>query len=161
MEDRTSTPIANVSSPGTREYASFLLAARGDLARRVSPAQRAVLELLLTGVSESDIATTLGRSKHTIHDHTKSIYQALQVNSRVELVLLFTHIGGGAATARSAVPDESPSAPLGAASATLPGGVSTIEGRPTTPTTPTKPTATNGEVLRATPIPFRGSPLGA
>ncbi len=70
----------------------MILASRPDLAKRVSPAQRAVLELLLTALSEPEVAEVLGRSKHTIHDHTKSIYQALKVNSRVGLVLLFTQL---------------------------------------------------------------------
>lgn len=70
----------------------MILASRPDLAKQVSPAQRAVLELLLTSLSEPEIAEVLGRSKHTIHDHTKSIYQALKVNSRVGLVLLFTQL---------------------------------------------------------------------
>ena len=77
---------------GTREFAALVLASRPDLAEQVSPAQRAVLELLLTSLSEPEIASVLGRSKHTIHDHTKSIYQTLKVKSRIGLVLLFAQL---------------------------------------------------------------------
>jgi DNA-binding CsgD family transcriptional regulator len=49
-----------------------------------------VLELLLDGHTEPQIGEILGRSRHTVHDHTKAIYAALGVTSRVQLVLLFT-----------------------------------------------------------------------
>lgn len=67
-----------------------LIASRPDLARLVSPAQHRVLEFLLEGLTEPQIAAKLSRSRHTVHDHTKAIYQALNVNNRVQLVLLFS-----------------------------------------------------------------------
>ncbi|MBI1189555.1 MAG: hypothetical protein GC200_02595 [Tepidisphaera sp.] len=63
---------------------------RPDLLRRVSDAQRKVLDLLIVGCTEPQIAERLGRSKHTVHDHTKAIYAQLGVKSRVHLVLLFS-----------------------------------------------------------------------
>jgi len=74
--------------------------ARPDLLRQVSDAQRKVLELLLVGCTEPRIAERLGRSKHTVHDHTKAIYAQLGVNSRVQLVLLFSRPPAGDAAAR-------------------------------------------------------------
>lgn len=67
-----------------------LAAQRPDLLEKVSDAQRVVLELLLEGQTEPQIAEQIGRSRHTVHDHTKAIYAALGVNNRVLLVLLFS-----------------------------------------------------------------------
>jgi DNA-binding NarL/FixJ family response regulator len=67
-----------------------LAQSRPELTAKVSPAQLRVLELLLDGHTEPQIGEILGRSKHTVHDHTKAIYQALGVTSRVQLVLLFS-----------------------------------------------------------------------
>lgn len=69
-----------------------LAAKRPDLLEKVSDAQRAVLELLLEGQTEPQIAEKIGRSRHTVHDHTKAIYAALGVNNRVHLVLLFSQV---------------------------------------------------------------------
>jgi DNA-binding NarL/FixJ family response regulator len=74
----------------TRSLGSTLIASRPDLARLVSPAQHRVLEFLLEGLTEPQIASKLSRSRHTVHDHTKAIYSALNVNNRVQLVLLFS-----------------------------------------------------------------------
>jgi DNA-binding NarL/FixJ family response regulator len=49
-----------------------------------------VLELLLSGLTEPQIADKLSRSKHTVHDHVKAIYATLGVSGRVPLVLLFS-----------------------------------------------------------------------
>jgi len=64
--------------------------ARPDLLAHVSTAQQRVLELLLAGLTEPQIAERIGRSRHTVHDHTKAIYAALRVSNRVQLVLLFS-----------------------------------------------------------------------
>lgn len=67
---------------------------RPDLLRVVSEAQRRVLELLLVGLTEPQIAEQIGRSRHTVHDHTKALYAILGVSSRVQLVLLFSRPPG-------------------------------------------------------------------
>ena len=67
-----------------------IAAARPDLLAFVSTAQQRVLELLLAGLTEPQIAERIGRSRHTVHDHTKAIYAALRVSNRVQLVLLFS-----------------------------------------------------------------------
>jgi DNA-binding NarL/FixJ family response regulator len=69
---------------------SEIAASRPDLTRLVSAAQLKVLSLLLAGLTEPQVAQRVGRSRHTIHDHTKAIYAALGVSSRVQLVLLFS-----------------------------------------------------------------------
>ena len=66
-----------------------MVRARPDLANRLSDAQLRVLEFLLEGHTEPKIAEFVNRSRHTVHDHTKAIYQTLGVNGRVQLVLLF------------------------------------------------------------------------
>ncbi|MCX5690125.1 MAG: LuxR C-terminal-related transcriptional regulator [Planctomycetota bacterium] len=67
-----------------------IAAGRPDLMGRVSNAQARVLEFLLAGLTEPQIAEKIGRSRHTVHDHTKAIYSSLNVNNRVQLVLLFS-----------------------------------------------------------------------
>lgn len=67
-----------------------IAASRPDLLMKVSDAQRRVLDLLLAGLTEPQIALKLARSRHTVHDHTKAIYASVGVSSRVQLVLLFS-----------------------------------------------------------------------
>jgi DNA-binding CsgD family transcriptional regulator len=55
--------------------------------QRLSGLQRRVLHLLLTGLSEKEVAVQLGR--RTIHYHVREIYRALKVNSRAELMARF------------------------------------------------------------------------
>ena len=73
----------------TRQGAA-IAGARPDLLGKLSPAQARVLELLLAGITEPQIAARIERSRHTVHDHTKAIYSALGVSNRVQLVLLFS-----------------------------------------------------------------------
>ncbi|MCC6950451.1 MAG: helix-turn-helix transcriptional regulator [Phycisphaerales bacterium] len=73
----------------TRQGAA-IAGARPDLLGRLSPAQARVLELLLAGITEPQIAAKIDRSRHTVHDHTKAIYSTLGVSNRVQLVLLFS-----------------------------------------------------------------------
>lgn len=86
----TTSSSADVADGSARSLGSTLIASRPDLARLVSPAQHRVLEFLLEGLTEPQIAAKLSRSRHTVHDHTKAIYSALNVNNRVQLVLLFS-----------------------------------------------------------------------
>jgi DNA-binding CsgD family transcriptional regulator len=55
----------------------------------LSDAQRRVLELLLRGRSEKEVAAKLNLSPHTVHNHVKEIHRRLGVNSRGELMALF------------------------------------------------------------------------
>ena len=58
---------------------------REGLLAALSPMRRKVAPLLASGRSESEIATVLGRSRHTVHEHAKAIYAEWGVNSRYEL----------------------------------------------------------------------------
>lgn len=81
-------------APKTADEASTagarLAAGRPDLVARLSSAQEKVLSHLLEGLTEPQIAGRIGRSRHTVHDHTKAIYAALNVRNRVQLVLEFS-----------------------------------------------------------------------
>jgi DNA-binding CsgD family transcriptional regulator len=64
------------------------------LLERITPAQRLIAPLLAQGLAESEIARRLGRSRHTVHDHTKAIYRAWGVGSRFELRDLWSGASG-------------------------------------------------------------------
>lgn len=55
--------------------------------KRLPVTQLVVLSLLLDGLSEAEAGARICRSKHTVHDHVKRLYQVLKVNCRVELGL--------------------------------------------------------------------------
>lgn len=48
--------------------------------------EQIILQHLLLGKSVREIATELGRSPHTVHDHVKSLHRKLNASSRGELV---------------------------------------------------------------------------
>lgn len=48
--------------------------------------EQTILNHLLMGKSVREIATELGRSPHTVHDHVKALHRKLGANSRGELV---------------------------------------------------------------------------
>lgn len=74
-----STVANDSNSDSRREISSFL-------AQNLTPAQNRVCELLARGFIEKEVATQLGLSVHTVHEHTKAIYKALSVSTRGELV---------------------------------------------------------------------------
>jgi DNA-binding CsgD family transcriptional regulator len=62
-----------------------------------SKREKEVVELLLQGKSNKQIALALGVSQNTVEYHLKNIYKKLQVNSRTEAVLrLGKSVGGDA-----------------------------------------------------------------
>lgn len=69
---------------------NMLLRNRPDICEHLTDAQLHVVELLLAGQSAPQISKVLNRSVNTVHDHIKAIYKKLNVNNRVQLVLLFT-----------------------------------------------------------------------
>ena len=69
---------------------NVLLRNRPDICEHLTDAQLHVVELLLAGQSAPQISKVLNRSVNTVHDHIKAIYKKLNVNNRVQLVLLFT-----------------------------------------------------------------------
>jgi DNA-binding CsgD family transcriptional regulator len=71
--------------------------ALGDAARlaceskieQLSPTQVRVLRLLLTGMTEKEMAAKLFVSPHTVHSHIQAVYRELVVTSRAELMSMF------------------------------------------------------------------------
>jgi DNA-binding CsgD family transcriptional regulator len=66
----------------------------------LSIAEHRVLKLLLQGLSEKSIAGVISLSRHTVHNHTRVIFRAFGVHSRVQLITLL------AKKTRSEIPDE-------------------------------------------------------
>jgi DNA-binding CsgD family transcriptional regulator len=60
----------------------------------LSAAQRRVVDLLLEGLSEKQIAKRLEISRFTVHNHIRNIYSALDVHSRGELMAKLIHRDG-------------------------------------------------------------------
>lgn len=61
---------------------------------RITPREQLILEQLALGRTVKQIAETLARSPHTIHDHVKSLHRKLNVSSRGELIArVLGHIG--------------------------------------------------------------------
>ena len=68
------------------------------LREALAPRFRAVLDQLLTGRSEKEIALVLGLSGRTVHKYVEGVYAAARVSSRPELMALFVprlDLGGG------------------------------------------------------------------
>lgn len=52
----------------------------------LTPRLRDTLRLLLTGLSEKQVADALQLSQHTVHGYVKELYQRMRVSSRAELL---------------------------------------------------------------------------
>ncbi|HEY6891472.1 MAG TPA: response regulator transcription factor [Solirubrobacter sp.] len=66
-----------------RAVCADAVAARdGGAEDRVSPREREVLRVLVTGATNAEIAGRLGLSPHTVKQHTRSIYRKLGVRNR-------------------------------------------------------------------------------
>lgn len=59
----------------------------------LTPVERSVLQRLLAGGSEGQIAAEIGHSTHTTHEYIKRIYRKFGVNNRPALMALW--LGGG------------------------------------------------------------------
>jgi DNA-binding CsgD family transcriptional regulator len=59
--------------------------------QRLSPRVRQVLQYILQGFAEKQIAHHLGISGHTVHVYVKNLYRQVGVSSRSELILHFLH----------------------------------------------------------------------
>lgn len=53
---------------------------------KLTPRQTEILELICEGLTEREIAETLGISHHTVHVHKNNIMQTLHLHSKVDLV---------------------------------------------------------------------------
>ncbi|MEQ1905602.1 MAG: FHA domain-containing protein [Pirellulaceae bacterium] len=57
----------------------------------ISPSEMEVLNSLIEGLGERQIASRLVLSRHTIHNHIRSIYRKFRVHSRAELMASLLH----------------------------------------------------------------------
>jgi DNA-binding CsgD family transcriptional regulator len=62
---------------------------RAALMERVPRAAREAVTLLVSGKTEGEIGALLHKSPHTVHDYVKSVYDALGVRTRYELLRLW------------------------------------------------------------------------
>jgi len=96
----TVTPIRSVTkdtvqiTKGRRPQAgnAFIVPGRpeaGALACQLSPRQRQTLRGMLQGLTEKELARTLGLSRHTVHVHVKAVYRRFNVCSKGELMAQF------------------------------------------------------------------------
>ena len=60
---------------------------------RLTPREEDVVQLLLEGLTTSDMADRLGISLHTVRDHLKRLYRKTGVRSRSELLSLVSTAG--------------------------------------------------------------------
>jgi len=72
-----------------KEIGSFLAAAEEPRISQLTKRRREVLERLLMGDSEKQIAFRFNVARATIHDHVLAIYRHFEVSSRGELLALF------------------------------------------------------------------------
>jgi DNA-binding CsgD family transcriptional regulator len=54
----------------------------------LTPAERTVIELVATGLTNPEVANALFLSRHTVASHLKSVYAKLAVRTRLEAALL-------------------------------------------------------------------------
>lgn len=72
-----------------RRIGAELAAAIEPQVTDLTPRQRDVLDLLLDGDAEKEIARTLGIQRSTVHEHVLAVYRFFAVRSRPELMSLF------------------------------------------------------------------------
>lgn len=80
--------VVTVEPATTRKLLALLLSAYG-----LTPREQDVCLELMAGSPGADIARHLFISPHTVHDHLKSIFDKVGVNSRGELVARLTATG--------------------------------------------------------------------
>lgn len=84
-----STEIEIFAAAMPRLLARTLMAVgheKGSTTRWLTTREQEVLEHLTLGMSVREIAETIERSPHTVHDHVKSLHRKLNASSRGELV---------------------------------------------------------------------------
>jgi DNA-binding CsgD family transcriptional regulator len=79
-----------VEAPSTRVRVALSPRANG-----LTPAQRAVFDLLMEGRKTAEIAKALGRSTYTIRNHVKAIFKIFGVSSRPALIVRALESGDG------------------------------------------------------------------
>jgi DNA-binding CsgD family transcriptional regulator len=79
-DDNSAVSTHFVHSKPARQPPSLNLLSKGQIR---------VLDLLLAGLAEKEVAVKLEISQHTVHNHVKEIYRKMGVSSRPELLALF------------------------------------------------------------------------
>lgn len=76
---------------GIKWFHRQLLLSHGLLiaSKPMTPAERRVLQALLGGLSEKEIAADLGQSYHTVHEYVTALYRKFGVNNRPALMALW------------------------------------------------------------------------
>lgn len=82
-------PRSWIARDQAREMPAIALAVPPEAAN-LTPAQRAVFEMLLDGRGTDEIAGALGRSAFTVRNHIKAIFKAYGVSSRSALIVKAT-----------------------------------------------------------------------
>jgi DNA-binding NarL/FixJ family response regulator len=62
---------------------------------RLSPREHEILELLIKGATNKEIAATLGISNHTVKNHLQNIMEKLHIQNRVQAVAYALQAGLG------------------------------------------------------------------
>lgn len=83
--------VAAYTLRGIKWFHRQLMLSHGLLvaATPLTPTERRVLHLLLTGLPEKLIAQELGRSYHTVHEYVSAIFRKFGVNNRAALMALW------------------------------------------------------------------------
>lgn len=83
--------IAAYAARGIKWFHRQLVLSHGVLLAEgpLSPTQRRIAHLLLTGHSEKEIAIEVGQSPHTTHKHITEIFRKFGVNSRASLMAMW------------------------------------------------------------------------
>lgn len=87
-DDLTLAALEAVAPAMARGYLKRFIAPerrKRQLLDRLSDSQKLIAPLLASGLTEREVAERLERSMHTIHEHTREIYRAFGVRSRMEL----------------------------------------------------------------------------
>lgn len=82
-------PVREISDISTHIVKNKPIVVEPAALARLSEAQRRVLDHLLTGLQEKEVASKLDISPNTVHSHVTVIYRTLGVSSRAELLALF------------------------------------------------------------------------
>lgn len=89
LDDRARTIVKLVHEQIVPEIGRSLAARDEPSPAELSPRRRQVLELLLQGNGDKQIAAALHLSPHTINEHVTAVHRHFGVSSRTELIALF------------------------------------------------------------------------
>jgi DNA-binding CsgD family transcriptional regulator len=87
--DERSGPVILLDEIRTPVATAFGKNGQETMGVHLSPRLKQVLDRLLTGASEKQVAATLGISRHTTHDYVSDLYRRFAVSSRGELLAKF------------------------------------------------------------------------